>query len=103
MQPQDTLKRSMTLQCGAVLKNRLVKSAMSEALGTTDNRPTARLERLYGAWADGGIGLSVTGNVMVDRRAIGEPNNVVIEDEADLEALKRWARAGTRNDTALWM
>ncbi|MCI5061610.1 MAG: NADH:flavin oxidoreductase/NADH oxidase family protein [Algiphilus sp.] len=103
MQPQDTLKRSMTLQCGAVLKNRLVKSAMSEALGTTDNRPTARLERLYGAWADGGIGLSVTGNVMVDRRAIGEPNNVVIEDEADLDALKRWARAGTRNDTALWM
>jgi len=103
MTPQDTLNQVLTLQCGAVLKNRLVKSAMSEALGTTDNRPTQRLERLYGAWADGGIGLSVTGNVMVDRNAIGEPNNVVIEDDSALEALRRWAQAGTRNDTALWM
>lgn len=103
MTPQETLNQPLTLQCGAVLKNRLVKSAMSETLGTTDNRPTQRLERLYGAWADGGIGLSVTGNVMVDRNAIGEPNNVVIEDDSALDALRRWAQAGTRNGTALWM
>lgn len=103
MNAQDTLGQPLTLGCGAVLKNRLVKSAMSEALGTTANRPTQRLERLYGAWADGGIGLSVTGNVMVDRGAIGEPNNVVIEDESALAELQRWAQAGTRNGTALWM
>jgi len=103
MKPQDVLAQTLKLRNGVVLKNRLVKSAMSEALGTTDNRPTARLERLYGAWADGGIGLCITGNVMIDRRAIGEPNNVAVEDERDLELLRRWAAAGTHNGTALWM
>lgn len=103
MTPQALLAQTLTLPCGAHIKNRLIKSAMSEALGTTDNRPTARLERLYGAWAEGGIGLCITGNVMIDRRAIGEPNNVAIEDDRDLPALQRWAAAGTRNGTALWM
>lgn len=33
--------------------------------------------QLYHQWAQGGVGLQVTGNVMVDRRALGEPRNVV--------------------------
>ncbi|MER2063796.1 MAG: NADH oxidase, partial [Alkalibacterium sp.] len=45
----------------------------------------------------------VTGNVMVDRRALGEPGNVVIEDERDLQMLKKWAKAGSQNETQLWM
>lgn len=103
MTPQAVLAQPLSLPKGSTLKNRIAKSAMSEALGTTDNRPTARLEKLYGAWADGGLGLCITGNVMIDRRAIGEPNNVAVEDETDLEALKRWASAGSRNGTQLWM
>ena len=103
MTPQQVLSQPLVLRNGATIKNRLLKSAMSEALGTTDNNPTERLVRLYGAWADGGIGLCVTGNVMIDRRAIGEPNNVAIEDERDLDLLRRWAEAGTRNSTQLWM
>ena len=97
------LSQPYTLPNGSVIKNRLGKSAMSEALGTTDNRMTAGLERLYGRWADGGIGLLITGNVMIDRRALGEPNNVAIEDERDLDQLRVWAAAGTRNGTQLWM
>ena len=92
-----------TLPNGSVVKNRLAKSAMSEALGTTDNHVTAALPRLYGRWADGGIGLLVTGNVMVDRRALGEPNNVALEDESDFALLQEWAREGTRGGTQLWM
>lgn len=103
MRAQDTLAQPLTLKNGVVIKNRLMKSAMSEAMGTTDNRPTEALARLYGAWAEGGIGLCVTGNVMVDRRALGEPNNVAVEDERDLERLARWAAAGTRNGAQLWM
>jgi len=95
--------RPFTLPNGVVVKNRLAKSAMSEALGTTDNHVTPALPRLYGRWADGGIGLLVTGNVMIDRRALGEPNNVALEDEADLDLLRQWAAAGTRNETQLWM
>jgi 2,4-dienoyl-CoA reductase-like NADH-dependent reductase (Old Yellow Enzyme family) len=32
---------------------------------------------------------------MIDRRALGEPGNVVIEDESDLPSLKQWAEAAT--------
>ncbi|MCB1657054.1 MAG: NADH:flavin oxidoreductase/NADH oxidase family protein [Moraxellaceae bacterium] len=102
-QSTNILNQPFTLPNGSVIKNRLVKSAMSEALGTTDNRATLDLARLYQRWASGGIGLSITGNVMVDRRALGEPNNVVIEDERDLDQLKAWAKAGTQNGTQLWM
>ena len=98
-----TLDQPLELPCGATLKNRLGKSAMSETLGTTDNRVTAKLTRLYRAWARGGTGLSVTGNVMIDRRALGEPCNVVLEDRRDMDRLKAWARAGRENGAHLWM
>ena len=68
-----TLEQPLTLPCGAVLKNRLAKSAMSETLGTPGNRVTPRLPRLYRTWTRGGTGLLITGNVMVDRHALGEP------------------------------
>jgi 2,4-dienoyl-CoA reductase-like NADH-dependent reductase (Old Yellow Enzyme family) len=93
----------LTLPCGLVLKNRLLKSAMSEVLGTTDNRVTPRLATVYGRWARGGIGTLVTGNVMVDRRALGEPNNVALEDDRDADALTAWAQAGTEAGTQLFM
>jgi 2,4-dienoyl-CoA reductase-like NADH-dependent reductase (Old Yellow Enzyme family) len=100
---ETLLAQPLTLPCGAVIPNRLAKSAMSEALGTLDNQPTSRLDRLYARWADGGIGLCISGNVMVDRRALGEPGNVAIESEAQLPALRAWAAAGTRGGTQLWM
>ncbi len=101
--PAQVLAQSFTLPNGTVVKNRLAKSAMSEGFGTWDNRMTPGLVRLYERWADGGIGLCITGNVMVDRRALGEPGNVVVEDERDLELLTAWAKGGTRNGTQLWM
>ena len=64
---------------------------------------TPELARLYGAWADGGMGVCVTGNVMIDRGALGEPGNVVIEDAQHLAALKAWARAAIRNGTQCWV
>ena len=103
MNPAELLSQPLALQNGAVIPNRFAKSAMSETLGTMDNRVTRDLPRLYGTWADGGIGLSITGNVMIDRRHIGEPGNVVLEDERDLDLLREWARAGSRNGCQLWM
>ena len=57
MKPQEALAQAFTLPCGAVIKNRLLKSAMSEALGDRARAATPELVRLYGTWADGGIGL----------------------------------------------
>lgn len=101
--PQDLLQQALTLPNGSRLKNRLAKSAMSEALGTTDNHATEALVRLYGRWAAGGIGLLISGNAMIDRRALGEPNNVAIEDDSDMPLLQRWAAAGQANGTQLWV
>ena len=98
-----TLDQSLALPCGVTLKNRFAKSAMSEALGTTDNRATEGLATLYKCWADGGTGLLISGNVMIDRHHLGEPNNVVLEDESDIESIRRWANAGTQNGAHLWM
>ncbi|TWW09130.1 NADH oxidoreductase [Planctomyces bekefii] len=103
MTPAQILSQSFRLPNGTILKNRLVKSAMSEALGTPEGSPDVRLERLYGRIAAGGIGLSITGNVMIDGGALGEPGNVVIEGERDLEALRRWAVAGQQQDSKLWV
>lgn len=99
----ETLGQSLNLPNGVALPNRLAKSAMSETMGTISNRVTSALATLYGAWADGGTGLLITGNVMVDRRHIGEPKNVVLDDDRDMAALKAWAQAGKRNGNHIWM
>lgn len=98
-----TINTPFTLSNGQVIKNRLLKSAMSEALGTVDNHPTDQLATLYRRWSQGGCGLLITGNIMIDRKALGEPNNVAVEDEQDLPMLKRWAAAATENDTQCWV
>jgi 2,4-dienoyl-CoA reductase-like NADH-dependent reductase (Old Yellow Enzyme family) len=89
-----TLHDKLVLPCGTSIPNRLGKSAMSEQLSDYYNSPTPELIRLYQRWADGGAGLLITGNVMVDRRALGEPCNVVVEDERDLAKLSEWAKVG---------
>ena len=98
-----TLSDPITLPCGAVLPNRILKSAMSEGLGTGSHAPDERLVKLYSRWSAGGTGLLITGNVMVDGRALGEPGNVVVEGERDLEALTAWARAATEAGNAAWV
>lgn len=99
-----SLSTELILPCGVVLKNRLAKSAMSENMADQQHRPDARLGLLYETWARGGIGLLITGNVMCDGRALGEPNNVVVEKaSADLASLRAWAAKGTQNKTQFWM
>lgn len=93
---------SFTLKNGTTIKNRLLKSAMSEQLGTKSHDPKPGLADLYRRWAQGGIGISISGNIMIDRTALGEPANVVLDEQSDLTAFKVWTRAGTENNTHLW-
>jgi len=106
MTPEEISKvlgRPLALPCGATLPNRIAKSAMTEQLSDADNRPTEAHVRLYRRWAEGGTGLLITGNVMVDGRSLEGPRNVVVEDERDLEMLKRWASETQRDGCRLWM
>ena len=96
------LSTPFTLKSGQKIRNRLFKSAMSEQLGTREHNPTSGLTTLYARWADGGIGLSVTGNIMIDREALGEPKNVVLDEKSDLSLFKSWANAGKRNNSQIW-
>lgn len=99
----DPLIGSLELPCGQTLPNRFAKAAMSEQLGDRANRPTRELERLYERWGRGGTGLLITGNVMVHRDHLGEPANVVVDDDRDLEALRRWASAAQAGGARVWM
>ncbi|WP_394131393.1 NADH:flavin oxidoreductase/NADH oxidase family protein [Shewanella maritima] len=97
------LPQAIAVTAQSSSKNRLFKSAMSEQMGDANYQPTAELAHLYQVWAQGGTGLLVTGNVMIDRTALGEPKNVVLDDKSDLADFKKWAKAGTQNNTQLWM
>ncbi|MGI9275100.1 MAG: NADH:flavin oxidoreductase/NADH oxidase family protein [Endozoicomonas sp.] len=97
------LTSPLQINDSVTIKNRIMKSAMSENLGDPQHNPTAELISLYKAWAEGGVGLSVTGNVMIDRAALGEPNNVVLDRDSDLTNFRKWAALGSKNNTQLWM
>ncbi len=96
------LSSPFTFKNGTVIPNRIVKSATSEVLGTIDGAPTPTLINLYKRWAEGGAGLLITGNIMVDAKAIGEPNNVVVEDKTHFELLKTWAQTAAGTDATIW-
>jgi len=98
------LNQPLELPCGVVLSNRIAKSAMSERLGTLDTHaPTRDLTRLYQRWSNSGASLLITGNVMVDSSALGEPGNVAISDGSHVDGLKQWARAATSGGAQAWV
>ena len=93
---------SFALPNGSVLKNRIAKSAMSENFGTRNQAPSMGLINAYKVWAKGNPGLLITGNVMVDSKALGEAHNVVVEDYKDFELLKKWAKSVEGTGVHLW-
>jgi len=97
--------QSLTLPCGAVLPNRLSKAAMTEGLATAKGIPTAELARLYGLWSDGGAGMLLSGNIIIDKDHLERPGNVVIDRPPSPQmhdALVGWATAATRNGNQFW-
>ena len=102
MSTSTKLANPLSLAQGQGLKNRFLKSATSEQLGDKDHNPKEELARLYQTWSEGGAGVLITGNIMVDRTALGEPYNVVLDELSDLDMFSRWTHAGTRNGNHLW-
>ncbi len=94
-----TLDTPLTLPSGLVLANRIVKAPMTENLADRDNQATVRHERAYRRWAEGGAGLLITGNLMVDRRYLERTRNIVADAHLDVARLAR-VRAAT-GDTPL--
>lgn len=97
------LASTLSLPNGTVLPNRLCKSAMTEGLADKFDLPTPELVRLYKTWSQGGTGLHITGNVMVDRRYLERAGNVVLEDDQNLMLFQDWAKQGTTGGNHLWV
>jgi 2,4-dienoyl-CoA reductase-like NADH-dependent reductase (Old Yellow Enzyme family) len=93
----------LTLPNGSTLPNRLAKAAMEENMAEAGQLPGPALHALYQSWAEGGAGLLITGNVMIDGRAVTGPGGVVLEAGTPLEPFKLWAQAARRNGTQVWM
>ncbi|MHC6225804.1 NADH:flavin oxidoreductase/NADH oxidase family protein [Pseudomonas sp. X10] len=93
----------LTLPNGSTVANRIAKAAMEENMADTNHAPSARLMRLYQAWADGGAGLIITGNVMVDNRAMTGPGGVVLENDLHIDKFRQWAGIGRSKGAQFWL
>ena len=94
---ENLLFTPITLPNGTTIKNRFFKSAMSEGMGTRDFQPKKNIATLYKRWAEGGTGLIITGNVMVDPKGTAEPGNIVFDKNSNMEILKDWAKQGQQH------
>jgi 2,4-dienoyl-CoA reductase-like NADH-dependent reductase (Old Yellow Enzyme family) len=103
MQSPDPLFEPLQLPCGAILKNRIAKSAMSDSLGDGTGHPTAEQMRLYQRWAHGGVAVSIIGEVQGAADFAEKPGNLVLNDISDLERFRDLARQGGENGALLWL
>jgi len=93
----------LVLPNGSQIQNRIAKAAMEENMADLNHAPSEKLMHLYQAWANGGVGLIITGNVMVDRRAMTGPGGVVLEDDKFIDTFKRWAQIGRSQGAQVWL
>ena len=94
---ENLLFTPITLPNGTTIKNRFFKSAMSEGMGTREFQPKKNIATLYKRWAEGGTGLIITGNIMVDPKRTAEPGNIVFDKNSNMEILKNWAKQGQQH------
>ncbi len=106
MTNSPSLSDKLELPCGAILSNRIGKAAMTEGLADGHNTANERFVRLYQRWGEGGAGLLITGNVLVDRWHLERGGNLAIVGEqsnTSLAMLADIASAAKTHGSAIWM
>ena len=96
------LRSSLELPCGAVLKNRLAKSPMSDSLSNGEGDSTEEQIRLYERWADGGTAVSIIGEVQGDPRFPEKPGNLVLDTHTNQKMTRSLVSRGTIKGAHLW-
>ena len=97
-----TISDELVLPCGSRIPNRIGKSAMTEGLADPYDNATSLHNQLYKTWAEGGVGLSISGNIMIDRRYLERAGNIVLEDDQGMAALKEMVSSGTVAGGQFW-
>ncbi|NIY77100.1 NADH:flavin oxidoreductase/NADH oxidase family protein [Thalassospira sp. HF15] len=100
---ESALFRPLELPSGVILKNRIAKSAMSDSLGDGTGHPTTAQNRLYRRWADGGVGVSIIGEVQGQPRYAEKPGNLVLDAASDLDRFRTLVQQGSVNGSSLWL
>ena len=100
--PHHVLGRALELPCGATLKNRIAKSAMSDSLGNGEGDATEAQARLYERWAEGGAAVSIIGEVQGDPRFPEKPGNLVFGPGTDRQAIRSLVSRAVIEGAHLW-
>ncbi|KAJ3269658.1 hypothetical protein HDV01_004815 [Terramyces sp. JEL0728] len=94
---ENILNNKLQFKCGRTTRNRIVKAATSECYADPgSNVPNKLHTTLYNAWAAGGVGVIITGNILVDDTCIENNGNVILTRkryEKDPDSYKRFAAA----------
>ncbi len=98
----NPLRSSLELPCGAFLKNRLAKSAMSDSLGNGEGDSTEAQMRLYERWAEGGAAVSIIGEVQGDPRYPEKPGNLVFGPHTNHQAMASLVSRAVVGGAHLW-
>ncbi len=103
MPDADLLFEPLTLPSGVVLKNRIVKSAMSDSLGDGTGHPTPQQGRLYERWARGGFAAAIVGEVQGSPDFAEKPGNLILNESADLTRFRPLSDRGGAQGMGLWL
>ncbi|AFO93472.1 NADH:flavin oxidoreductase/NADH oxidase family protein (plasmid) [Phaeobacter inhibens] len=95
------INNTLKLPNGVTIRNRIVKSAMSEALADEHNNPTQALIDLFAQWGAGGAGILITGNTPVDRMHLEHAGNFVLDANSDMGKVAELAKAGKSGGAAV--
>ena len=89
----SVLGQRLQLACGLTVKNRFGKAPTSEHLAEMNGDPGEALCNLYRVWSEGGTGLIITGNVMIERRKFEAPRNPVFDAKTSFKSVEAYAAA----------
>ena len=99
----NILFEPLELACGVILKNRIIKSAMSDSLGDGCGNPTDLQCNLYQRWAQGGLAASIIGEVQGNPNYAEKPGNLVLNDQSNHAKYRELASKGSINNSQLWL
>jgi 2,4-dienoyl-CoA reductase-like NADH-dependent reductase (Old Yellow Enzyme family) len=102
MTNNSILFEPLKLPCGIVLKNRFIKSAMSDSLGDGTGHPTPEQIRLYQRWSDGGLAVSIIGEVQGSPDFAEKPGNLVLNQSSDFARFSALAATASQG-SQLWL